>query len=523
MKDNNTGNDAATIELPPGDLDAIPAPDNTIRNCGCFTSTTAVKAMYPNPRRGDGCFIGNSVAFWNVYRNQWEDYGPLIEKVTKGITNLGELDLSTLFQLVGDDYTPVYTGPSDGIQIIGSFGGEAHMRKIHPTGKENQGVMVRDELFVWDIDQEDWISQGSVTGPSAKPAVESIPVTSIVFERIGVLGGDVVKVIGDFHTREIAAQHAPKVGQKGLAYVADNDVWVWNEEWKAWANEGAVGEVWQVQKPATAPGMAHALKPIWPGHGASFPSPALPGSARDLEQREQRRQAQEKSQHEKELLIDSKEHPSLNDVATLLEGALNRLEGEESDAAFKALDALKKVRKDLRRKRIRHLMTWLMFLVVAGCGGYLLYKWLPTQVVTGRYTVPKTCSVPFGKGEITGQRFYDYSYKSLFGIHMTLESTVTERTIVNVGGQEVTIFGLAPKLDVPEPEEVPVADQVLKAADVEVVTAPKPPKGKWWRMNVLPGDKGTMNMKPAELYLFFSEKDTAMISYKTFCSANKDE
>ena len=52
--------------------------------------------------------------------------------------------------------------------------------------------------------------------------------------------------------------------------------------------------------------------------------------------------------HKRDLLAEVKEHPSLDDVSSILEGALTKLETAESDAAFKALDALKKVKVDLR-------------------------------------------------------------------------------------------------------------------------------------------------------------------------------
>lgn len=221
--------------------------------------------------------------------------------------------------------------------------------------------------------------------------------------------------------------------------------------------------------------------------------------------------------HRRDLLTDTKAHPSLDDVSSLLEGALEKLEGEESDAAFKALDALKKVKVDLRRKRRNTWLRWIFFWAILGAAIYGLYKWIPTQVTSGRYTVPKTCSAPFGNGVIQGMRYYDYGYKSLFGVHMTLESTVRESTIVSMNGQEFSIFGLSPRNEDSDVPGEPMADRVLKAAEVEVETAPKPPKGKWWRMNIWTSDKGTQPMKPAELYLFASEKFTTMVAYKDFC------
>lgn len=237
------------------------------------------------------------------------------------------------------------------------------------------------------------------------------------------------------------------------------------------------------------------------------------GTPRSVDQLEEQRIRM----HQRDLLADSKEHPSLDDVAVLLEGALTKFGNEESDAAFKALDALKKVKVDMRRKRRNAWFRRILFLLILGAIGYGLYKWIPTQVVSGRYTVPKTCSVPFGNGAITGMRYYDYGYKSLFGIHMTLESTVRESTIVSMNGQEFSIFGLSPRNEDATSEEMAVADKVLKVAEVEVETAPKPPKGKWWRMNIWTSDKGTQPMKPAELYLFASEKYTTMVAYKDFC------
>jgi len=238
--------------------------------------------------------------------------------------------------------------------------------------------------------------------------------------------------------------------------------------------------------------------------------PPRPGSVAALEEQRVRI-------HQRELLVDSKEHPSLDDVASLLEGALTKLEGEESDAAFKALDALKKVKVDLRRKRRNTWLRWMLFWAILGGVVYGLYKWIPTQVVSGRYTVTKICSVPFGNGTITGMRYYDYGYKSLFGVHMTLESTVRENTDVTRNGQEFTIFGLSPRNEAATEEEMALADKVLKTAEVEVETEPKPPKGKWWRINIWTSDKGSHWMKPAELYLFASEKFTTMVAYKDFC------
>ena len=373
----------------------------------------------------------------------------------------------------------------------------------------------------------------------------------VVFRKI-VNHDATVNVLYDFVNLEIAEAHAPKEGKPGDAYVADNIVFVWGGYHDDWVAQGKVGEVWEPMPPPTA-GLAalfnlprsplfgqseqnilqgHYHDDVRAGYGGTFEQwrnqngdlnavlckaagkdlqdPIHLESVRSLEEQRLR-------MHKRELLADVKDHPSLDDVESLLQGALTKLESQESDAAFKALDALKKVKVDLRRKRRNTWLRWMLFWAILGGVVYGLYKWIPTQVVSGHYTVTKTCSVPFGNGTITGMRYYNYGYKSLFGVHMTLESTVRENTDVTRNGQEFTIFGLSPRNEAATEEEMALADKVLKTAEVEVETAPKPPKGKWWRINIWTSDKGTHWMKPAELYLFASEKFTTMVAYKDFC------
>jgi hypothetical protein len=366
-----------------------------------------------------------------------------------------------------------------------------------------------------------------------------------------------VNVLYDFVTCDIARNHAPKVGKTGEAYIADNLVFLWDVGRGAWVAESEVGEIWEPVPPDTS-GLARLFKElprssvfihdtplseqqvlqghyhddVRAGYGGTFEqwcnqngdlnAVLHKAAGKDLQdpthlESVQSLEEQRLRIHKRELLSEVKEHPSLDDVASILEGALTKLETAESDAAFKALDALKKVKVDLRRKRRNTWLRWMLFWVIVGGVVYGLYKWIPTQVVTGRYTVPKTCSVPFGNGLIQGMRYYNYTYKSLFGVHFTLESTVREETDVSKNGQEFTIFGLSPRNEDATEEEMALADKVLKAAEVEVEGTPKPPKGKWWRINVWSSDKGTQWMKPAELYLFASEKYTTMVAYKDFC------
>jgi hypothetical protein len=344
-----------------------------------------------------------------------------------------------------------------------------------------------------------------------------------------------VNVCWDFGTREIAERYVPKEGKPDQAYLADGSIFLW-AEWKGeWVEDGKIGDVWEPAPPPTSEKFLRELYMV--DVRANYPGTFEEWCKQngDLNALLRMATAAAKSTpvtipgnyhlpvvtpapgKDSEQAISEKEHPSLDDVSKLLESGLSKLEGEQSDVALKALDALKKVKVDLRRKRRNTWLRWMLFWVILGAIGYGLYKWVPTQVVTGRYTVSKTCSAPFGNGTIQGMRYYNYTYKSLFGVHFTLESTVREETDVSKDGKEFTVFGLSPRNEAATEEEMALADKVLKTAEVDVEAAPKPPKGKWWRINVWPSDKGTQWMKPAELYLFASEKYTTMVAYKDFC------
>jgi hypothetical protein len=300
-------------------------------------------------------------------------------------------------------------------------------------------------------------------------------------------------------TEEEMLKLAPNASKETVNLASNGDAYVWHEGKEGYQNLGHVSTL----RPTISDGAHTNEIPV----SDVLPEASYHSTPAHIPSAEEQREAK----------IVNKAHPSLDDVSTLLEGALQKLEGEESDAAFKALDALKKVRVDLRRKRRNTWLRWLLFWAIVGGVVYGLYKWIPTQVVSGRYTVPKVCSAPFGPGLIQGMRYYNYTYKSLFGVHFTLESTVREETDVTKNGQEFTIFGLSPRNEAATEEEMALADKVLKAAEVEVEGVPKPPKGKWWRINVWSSDKGTQWMKPAELYLFASEKYTTLVAYKDFC------
>ena len=188
------------------------------------------------------------------------------------------------------------------------------------------------------------------------------------------------------------------------------------------------------------------------------------------------------------------EHKRLNpkatakDVESLLGRSVELADRRSIDAgsiAREALETFQQLRKNQRRKRIKFWLGWMVFLLLlvgVGVGGWSV---MPNYVVSGRYSVVSDCKVPFGDTELTGKRTYSYAYKSLFGYHLVDESTKLERTEMNVEGSKLTILGQE--------------------------------GGKWWRQNIGLGERGTVVLKPADLYWFITDKNTALVPHSGLC------
>lgn len=191
--------------------------------------------------------------------------------------------------------------------------------------------------------------------------------------------------------------------------------------------------------------------------------------------------------------VTSPETPTEAIVQALLEDAVASSEsftpgaGERARDALNAFQALQEVnKKKRRRKLVRSILGWFVFFGLIAGIALACWKILPSYMFSGRYTVVADCKVPFGDGEITGKRTYSYAYRSLFGYHLVDESTVLERTEINVVGDKMIIFGL---------------------------------KGKdYWRQNIGSGERGIAILKPADMYFFFNDKNTAPpITHNAFC------
>lgn len=176
------------------------------------------------------------------------------------------------------------------------------------------------------------------------------------------------------------------------------------------------------------------------------------------------------------------------DVEALLCQSVVLAGGQSPDAgsvAREALEAFQRLRKNKRRKRIKFWAGWVVFMLLMAGVVFAGWSVMPNYVVAGRYSVVSDCKIPFGEGEITGKRTYSYAYKSLFGYHLVDESTRLEKTEINIDGNKLTILGQE--------------------------------GSKWWRQNIGLGERGTVALKPAELYWFVSDKNTALSPHSGLC------
>ena len=175
---------------------------------------------------------------------------------------------------------------------------------------------------------------------------------------------------------------------------------------------------------------------------------------------------------------------NLNTLEKSLEKAL---EGFEGDVGVKALEALKKVRHNIRRKKIKSWIRrfwFFVFLCVVATGAYFYvlqnYKKVP-------HSMYRTCTVKFGEGAITGTREFLYISHSLFGWEVIDKSSMDSTTRITLTGDKMTILGLD--------------DQ----------------RKKFWRVNTTNGDRGNPIVKPANEYIFLGDKGEAMITSDAFC------
>lgn len=160
----------------------------------------------------------------------------------------------------------------------------------------------------------------------------------------------------------------------------------------------------------------------------------------------------------------------------------------EQDPAIAALGALRRVKEEARKKKIRSRLKWvfsLLLLIGIGAAFYFYGSLLYTR---GHYTTVATCKVPFGDSEITGNRYSTFTTKSLLGYRVGSDVPETETTEIKLPGENLTVLGF------------------------DSTTS------KWWRVNYGKGEANTPKLRVTDMYWFVGDRDkTALVKYSDFC------
>lgn len=159
---------------------------------------------------------------------------------------------------------------------------------------------------------------------------------------------------------------------------------------------------------------------------------------------------------------------------------------EDKGALARELMEQKAEVKRLRRARIKYLcFLWLIILLIVAGFGTAAYAYVQRDLVIGRYSDSRDCSLKVGNVTITGKRTYSYPAYSLWGQRWVQESNVQEVTTINLPGSRLDIL-----------------------MDAEP---------KWIGYRFSDGERGTQILKPALKYAFVMDKGMAMATYGGFC------
>lgn len=114
----------------------------------------------------------------------------------------------------------------------------------------------------------------------------------------------------------------------------------------------------------------------------------------------------------------------------------------QEDPGILAREKLLKNLERFQKRRKRFYSFLFVFILLLGAVGY----WVYSQVETLYDRHYRTCSVKLEDQEdffVTGQRMYDYSYKSLFSFRIMDNNDMHQKTHMDINGQAMTIIGLA--------------------------------------------------------------------------------
>jgi hypothetical protein len=130
------------------------------------------------------------------------------------------------------------------------------------------------------------------------------------------------------------------------------------------------------------------------------------------------------------------------------------------------------------------LITLVIFLGIGGLAKYGHMQYVESGM---RYSDYRPCKYENEKHGvvITGRRSYSYMQHSVFGFQFRDMSKVDEQTQIDVTGDSITVVGMSPE--------------------------------NWWSLYVGPGERGIQILKPAQTYVFTSDKKAAVVNYNDFC------
>lgn len=166
---------------------------------------------------------------------------------------------------------------------------------------------------------------------------------------------------------------------------------------------------------------------------------------------------------------------------------LNSAEAER-DPTVAALGALRRVKADIRKKKIRSRLKWLFSLLLLVGVGVAFYFYGSLLYTRGHYTTVATCKVPFGDSEITGNRYSTFTRKSLLGYRVGSDVPETETTEIKLPSENLTVLGF------------------------DSATS------KFWRVNYGKGEANTPKLRYTDMYWFVGDKEkTALVKYNDFC------
>jgi len=172
-----------------------------------------------------------------------------------------------------------------------------------------------------------------------------------------------------------------------------------------------------------------------------------------------------------------------------LEEVLGAKDVNAGERAKIALEIHNQLKANKRRDRLKFWSGWLFFFALLGGLGYLGYIYAMNNIHGERYTVPYTCKIPYGNGELEGHRYLSFPVKTLDGWRWTPPwAVVDEKVEIVLKGDPIIFVGVSNK-------------------------------GKTWRKEFAKGEFGTAKLPLSQTYWIVGKnfKETTVIQHADFC------